>query len=94
LNFIGNLEGHDLLTGKANVVVCDGFVGNIVLKFFEGLGHVKPAGWNTSLKASFPMMILRKFATPFSRSPMLLTRLGGGPIWAVNGPGYQRPWSG
>ncbi len=37
LNFIGNIEGNDVLTGKANVVVCDGFVGNILLKFAEGV---------------------------------------------------------
>lgn len=36
LNFIGNVEGRDVLRGKADVVVCDGFVGNIVLKFMEG----------------------------------------------------------
>lgn len=35
LNFIGNIEGSDLLSGKAHVAVCDGFVGNIVLKFAE-----------------------------------------------------------
>ena len=38
LNFIGNVEGYDLAMGKANVVVCDGFVGNCVVKFCEGLG--------------------------------------------------------
>lgn len=37
LNFIGNVEGRDILAGTANVVVCDGFVGNIVLKFGEGV---------------------------------------------------------
>ena len=37
LNFIGNIEGNDLVTGKADVVVCDGFVGNVVLKLVEGL---------------------------------------------------------
>jgi glycerol-3-phosphate acyltransferase PlsX len=44
LNFIGNVEGHDLFHNRVDVVVCDGFVGNIVLKtlesFFKGLG-----GW-------------------------------------------------
>jgi glycerol-3-phosphate acyltransferase PlsX len=35
LNFIGNIEGGDILTGKAHVVVCDGFVGNAILKFGE-----------------------------------------------------------
>lgn len=36
-NFIGNVEGGDILGGKADVVVCDGFVGNIILKFAESL---------------------------------------------------------
>ena len=38
INFIGNIEGRDILLGAADVVVCDGFVGNIVLKFAEGMG--------------------------------------------------------
>lgn len=37
LNFIGNVEGRDILKGKAHVVVCDGFVGNVVLKFAESV---------------------------------------------------------
>lgn len=37
LNFIGNIEGRDLFSGKADVVVCDGFTGNIVLKQAEGM---------------------------------------------------------
>jgi glycerol-3-phosphate acyltransferase PlsX len=37
LNFVGNLEGRDILKGKANVIVCDGFVGNIILKFAESI---------------------------------------------------------
>lgn len=36
-NFIGNVEGRDLFTGKADVLVCDGFTGNVVLKQAEGL---------------------------------------------------------
>ncbi len=39
LNFIGNVEGRDLFKGVVDVVVCDGFVGNIVLKFTEGLAE-------------------------------------------------------
>jgi glycerol-3-phosphate acyltransferase PlsX len=38
LNFIGNIEGHDILKGTADVVVTDGFTGNVVLKTIEGLG--------------------------------------------------------
>jgi glycerol-3-phosphate acyltransferase PlsX len=37
LNFVGNVEGRDILTGKVDVVVCDGFVGNIILKFGEAV---------------------------------------------------------
>lgn len=40
LNFIGNVEGKDINTGKCDVVVCDGFVGNIVLKVTEGVASV------------------------------------------------------
>ena len=36
VNFIGNIEGNDVLTGKCDIVVCDGFIGNIVLKNIEG----------------------------------------------------------
>jgi glycerol-3-phosphate acyltransferase PlsX len=39
LNYIGNIEGRDIPMGKADVVVCDGFVGNVVLKFGEGLSE-------------------------------------------------------
>jgi phosphate acyltransferase len=37
LNFVGNLEGRDILQGKADVVVCDGFTGNVILKFAESV---------------------------------------------------------
>lgn len=37
LNFIGNVEGRDVLRGKAEVIVCDGFVGNVILKFAESV---------------------------------------------------------
>ena len=39
LNFIGNVEGRDVFTGRADVVVCDGFVGNVLLKAGEGLAQ-------------------------------------------------------
>jgi len=37
LHFVGNIEAHDMIAHRADVVVCDGFVGNVVIKFFEGL---------------------------------------------------------
>jgi glycerol-3-phosphate acyltransferase PlsX len=40
INFIGNIEGRDIPAGMVDVVVCDGFVGNVVLKLSEGLGEM------------------------------------------------------
>ncbi len=40
INFIGNIDGKDIFTGNADVIVCDGFVGNVVLKTSEGLAEV------------------------------------------------------
>jgi phosphate acyltransferase len=37
LRFVGNVEAHDMIAHRADVVVCDGFVGNVVIKFFEGI---------------------------------------------------------
>ena len=37
MNFVGNVEAHEMIGHAADVVVCDGFVGNVVIKFFEGL---------------------------------------------------------
>jgi glycerol-3-phosphate acyltransferase PlsX len=39
LNFVGNIEGRDLFRGSVDVVICDGFVGNIILKLTEGLAE-------------------------------------------------------
>jgi glycerol-3-phosphate acyltransferase PlsX len=38
LNFIGNIEGHHIMDGKANVLVCDAFTGNVLFKFLESIG--------------------------------------------------------
>ncbi len=40
LNFIGNIEGRDVMEGNADVITCDGFVGNVILKTVEGMGSV------------------------------------------------------
>ncbi|MFC1568826.1 phosphate acyltransferase PlsX [bacterium] len=42
LNFIGNIEGRDVLTNTADVIVCDGFIGNVLLKFGESLTQMLP----------------------------------------------------
>jgi len=40
LRFVGNVEGDQILSGECDVIVCDGFVGNIVLKFYESVGRI------------------------------------------------------
>lgn len=53
INFLGNAEGRDVMSGKFDVIVCDGFMGNVLLKFAEGVGLVAmqilkeelPRGW-------------------------------------------------
>lgn len=58
LNFVGNVEGNDIYLGKADVVVCDGFVGNVALKASEGLAHMLAHG----LKEEFTRNFLTRMA--------------------------------
>ncbi|MBX3044999.1 MAG: phosphate acyltransferase PlsX [Candidatus Kapabacteria bacterium] len=54
LNFVGNIEGRDIFDAKADVVICDGFVGNIVLKFAESfLGMLKSTFKNYADRSTF-----------------------------------------
>ena len=58
LNFYGNVEGNDIYEGTVDVVVCDGFVGNVALKTSEGLAHMVGA----FLKQEFSRSLLSKLA--------------------------------
>ncbi len=58
LNFVGNVEGNDIFKGTADVVVCDGFVGNVTLKASEGLAHMIGG----ALKEEFSRNIFTKLA--------------------------------
>ncbi len=58
LNFYGNVEGNDIFKGTADIVVCDGFVGNVALKTSEGLASM----FGTFLKAEFSKNIFTKMA--------------------------------
>ena len=52
LNFFGNVEGNDIFEGTTDIVVCDGFVGNVVLKASEGLGRFVKKALTTEFKGS------------------------------------------
>lgn len=82
LNFIGNIEPNDLPAGKAEVVLCDGFVGNVILKLTEGLGdavvgHVKEVLGETEES--------EKLSTAIFERMNILEAFGGGPLLGVNG---------
>lgn len=60
-NFIGNIEGRDIMEGNADVMVCDGFIGNVVLKTVEGMGHVI----SNRIKDIFKKSIITKIGAVF-----------------------------
>jgi glycerol-3-phosphate acyltransferase PlsX len=62
LNFYGNVEGDDIYKGTTDIVVCDGFVGNVLLKTSEGLAHMLA----TFLREEFSRNPLRKIAAFFA----------------------------
>ena len=69
LNFHGNVEGNDIYKGTTDLVVCDGFVGNVALKASEGLAHMMgqflmqefKRNWLTKLMAILAMPVLKAF---------------------------------
>lgn len=87
LNFIGNVEGRDLLTGVVDVTVCDGFTGNVVLKVAEGVG----LGVLRMMKAELRDLraklgaVLLKPALQRVKARMDYTEYGGAPLLGVRG---------
>ena len=57
LNFIGNVEGRDIYSGKVDVIVADGFVGNVALKTSEGVANLVRATLKESLKATITRQV-------------------------------------
>jgi glycerol-3-phosphate acyltransferase PlsX len=64
LNFIGNVEGDDIFKGRCDVVVCDGFVGNVALKSAEGLAQMLGAFLKEELSRSFMRKVIALIAAP------------------------------
>ena len=85
LNFIGNVEGHDVVSDTADVIVCDGFVGNILLKAFEGIGDTLA----TYMKQRLSGLLSDADASSVSQDVYdLLNRTehtGGGPLFGIKG---------
>lgn len=87
LDFIGNIEGHDILSGRANVIVCDGIVGNVLMKFYESMGYYVGRWLRERLGNSTLAGSVRKLLEQMSA----FTRMtrdesdGGGLLWGING---------
>jgi glycerol-3-phosphate acyltransferase PlsX len=83
LNFVGNLEGNDLVRGRADVIVCEGLLGNVALKLIEGIGEVfgdlteaaavQRLRWRLGLRLLAPGITRLRALTDY-------TQYGGSPI--------------
>jgi glycerol-3-phosphate acyltransferase PlsX len=85
LNFIGNVEGYDIPAGNVNVIVCDGFVGNVLVKFYECLGQVEARWLEKKLQGKLPEKDIQEICSSLLTMTNAADATGGGPIWAVNG---------
>lgn len=88
LNFKGNVEGHDVFEGNVDVIVCDGFVGNVILKTSESAAHAI-SGWlkriiMSKLIYKLAALILKPALRQFKRH-MDPEVFGGAPLLGVNG---------
>jgi phosphate acyltransferase len=88
INFVGNCEGRDILTGGVDVAVCDGFVGNIILKFAESI----PGFLKTKFTEAAQQGLKQKIAVGLARGTMRAVmkdwdyqEQGGVPLLGVNG---------
>jgi glycerol-3-phosphate acyltransferase PlsX len=88
MNFIGNVEGNDLFTDKVDVIVCDGFMGNVILKTCESLAGALQYTVKEEVMKSFWAKIGAFLIMPtFKRMArkMHYEEYGGAPLLGVNG---------
>ncbi|MBN9501852.1 MAG: phosphate acyltransferase PlsX [Armatimonadetes bacterium] len=86
--FAGNIEGKDMFEANVDIVVCDAFVGNIVLKTCEGVAEFMAemirSGVPTNKLAQLPYLPMRKVMAPI-RKKMDYAEVGGSPLLGLNG---------
>jgi glycerol-3-phosphate acyltransferase PlsX len=88
INFIGNVEGRDIPAGKADVVVCDGFVGNVVLKLSEGMAETLLGMLRTQMTSSLINKLAAAILQPGLRKAFRrldYSEYGGVPLLGING---------
>ncbi len=88
LNFIGNIEGRDIFSGKSDCIICDGFVGNVVLKVIESISETTTQILKKELKKNIITMIgglFMKAALSSWKKGTDASECGGAPLLGVNG---------
>ena len=88
LNFVGNQEGRDFFSGKADVFVCDGFVGNVVMKTMEGMAQAFGPFLKTEIDKSLLAkvgMVLASGAIRNFKKRLDYAEYGGAPLLGVRG---------
>ena len=88
INFIGSVEARDIPAGAADVVVCEAFVGNIILKMYEGVGAVMlkkvQEGMMTSLRSKIGALLVKP-ALKETLKAFSLDEYGGAPMLGLKG---------
>ncbi len=88
INFVGNVEGRDVYGGKVDVIVTDGFTGNVVLKVSESLAHLVEEALKQeitrSLQASMGFLLSKDAFRAFKKR-LDYSEVGGAPLLGVNG---------
>ena len=88
INFIGSAEARDIPAGAADVLVCEAFTGNVVLKMYEGVGKTALTLLKTGLKKNLRSKIGAALALPALKESLGvfdMTRYGGAPMLGLNG---------
>ena len=88
INFIGNVEGRDIYAGDVDVIVCDGFVGNVALKVSEGLvdmiGHMLRDSLKLTISRKVGYLLARSAFTEFKKR-VDYSEYGGAPLLGLKG---------
>ena len=80
LNFVGNVEGREVIRGACDVLVCDGFVGNVLLKFYESIAGFMAEELKEEMEAQGVKLDLKRLYSRLDYSTY-----GGAPLLGVNG---------
>jgi len=89
INFMGNVEGRDIFNGRCDVVVCDGFVGNVALKTCEGTAKLLSVSLRESLKSTVTSQVgalLSRKAFGAFKKRLDYSEYGGAQLLGVRGP--------